>query len=241
MRSTIDEFDLEILGRFRLARVCESAARALLGWSNGARAVDLWRTKPSTHEMLEMQARGRRCVSLLGDVDANARDDEGLEFALHDLRHVEKFFDPEHHLGQLGFFRCVLDALSTDAWRSLDGRLDDEWRKDFEQVVADMNGSAVFLFAALKMRLRMASRRRLARRLGHPPPACGVLNEREERAYAEDLDELLDALALTGDRARDARVISTKRDAHEAALGLLRHFEHYPRPSERPCARAAGF
>ena len=117
------------------------------------------------------------------------------------------------------------DAISTGAWRALDAALDDEWRKDFESVVADMNGSPVFLLAALKMRLRMASRRRVARVRGGESPKCGVLNEDEERAYEADLGALLEALGWRGELAAAACAISTKRDAREAGLRLLAHFE----------------
>lgn len=43
---------------------------------------------------------------------------------------------------------------------ALERGLDDTWRAERDYVIAHMNGSAVFLFAALKMRLNMAVRRR---------------------------------------------------------------------------------
>ena len=42
---------------------------------------------------------------------------------------------------------------------ALDRELDDRWRADRDDIIADMNGSAVFLLAALKMRLGLAARR----------------------------------------------------------------------------------
>jgi hypothetical protein len=42
---------------------------------------------------------------------------------------------------------------------ALDRELDDRWRADRDYIIDDMNGSAVFLLAALKMRLTLAARR----------------------------------------------------------------------------------
>ena len=113
--------------------------------------------------MLALQARGRRCVCLLDDAAARAHGDprhpDGLAFALHDLCHLEKFVAPEHHAGQVGFFRLVERALETPAMAALDRALDDPWRADCDYIIADTNGSAVFLLAALKMRLGLAARR----------------------------------------------------------------------------------
>ena len=78
--------------------------------------------------VLALQARGRRCVCLLDDAVALAHGDprhpDGLAFALHDLCHLEKFVAPEHHAGQVGFFRLVGRALETPALAALDRELD---------------------------------------------------------------------------------------------------------------------
>ena len=225
IETTVDDPAVEIVSRHRLRGVGEAPCRALVHWANGERPVRLLFSAPTPRELLAMQARGVRCVSLLGELEATARDDAGLEFAVHDLCHLEKFVDEEHHLGQLGFFRLVDSALETKAFRALDARLDDVFRRDFDAVVADMNGSAIFLFAALKMRLQMASRRRFAREHGVDAKTSGVLEGGELRAYHEDLDDLSDALALSGPLRDAARAISTKRDAREFSRRLLAHFE----------------
>ena len=67
---------------------------------------------------------------------------------------------PAHHAGQVGFFRLVERALETPAMAALDRELDDRWRADCDYIIADMNGSAVFLLAALQTRLGLAARRR---------------------------------------------------------------------------------
>ena len=76
-----------------------------------------------------------------------------------DRIYLEKFVTPEHHAGQVGFFRIVQRALEAPAMRALDDALDDTWRADRDYIIADMNGSAVFLFSILKMRVGMAGPR----------------------------------------------------------------------------------
>jgi hypothetical protein len=225
VRCDDDDFSLDVVAQQRLRGVCERAHAAIVHWANDERDVVLMVEAPTPRALISMQARGRRCVTLLGDVDADARDDAGLEFAVHDLCHLEKFVEPAHHRGQVGFFRAFDAAIATDAWRALDARLDDAWRKDFESVVADMNGSAVFLLAALQMRLRMASRRRLARERGVAPPTHGALDRDEARAYHDDLDLLCDALGWDTSLRACARVLSTRRDEPAAATTLLARFE----------------
>jgi hypothetical protein len=103
----------------------------------GYRAQGRW---PSTAAHFGLLA-----ACLLDDAVArghgDARHPNGLAFALHDLCHLEKFVAPEHHAGQLGFFRLVQRALDTPALPALDREPDDAWRADRDYVLADMNGS----------------------------------------------------------------------------------------------------
>ena len=221
-----------VVAERRLWRVERAAARGLVAWANGDRDVVLLTRVPAPREVLALQARGRRCVSLLPDgagvrpdygVPADAADD-GLAFALHDVCHLEKFVDPEHHGGQVGFFRAFDDAMGTRAWAELDARLDDAWRREVDHVAADMNGSVVFLFAALKMKLKMAVRREVARASAEEAPREGPLDAREERAYGAALETLLDVFEMRGEDRDAARAVSTRRDAREAALRVERSF-----------------
>jgi hypothetical protein len=214
-----------LFAEHRIFSIGEPVAQALVAWANDQRDVELRRDVPTARSLVSLQARGRRCVSLLGPILAEQPDDRGLDFAVHDLCHLEKFVDPEHHRGQRGFFAAVEHAFEHPSWHVLDARLDDEFRTAVEHVVADMNGSAIFLFAALKMKLRMASRRRLARERGVPARTEGPLDDGELALFHDDLALLLDALAIHGDVRAAAGTISTKRDAKEDAMVLLRHFE----------------
>ena len=167
---------LACLAERRIRGVSERVVRGLLAWDQGLRPVDLLDVVPCAHEILARQARGRRCVSLLEDEAAAAHGDprhpDGLRFVLHDLEHLEKFVEPAHHLGQIGFFRAVLRAFSDPGFVRVQSDFDPMWRSDRDYVIADMNGSAIFLFAVLKMKVNMAIRRRLALVSGRParPP-----------------------------------------------------------------------
>ena len=204
---------LQTFAERRVRGVPLAVVQGLFAWDGGGRPVDLLFEVPSARQVLALQARGRRCVCLLEDAAALAHGDprhpDGLTFALHDLCHLEKFVAPQDHPGQVGFFRLVQRALEAPGFSTLDRQLDDAWRADRDYVIADMNGSAVFLFAALKMKLFMAVRRRFD----------------QEDAAPSALEVLLQAMGLPGDVQEAARAVSRRRDRPAEARRLLDHFE----------------
>ncbi len=225
---------VRLFAEHRLHRIEAGVARGLVAIAEGERDIDVLTYVPRPAEVLSLQARGRRCVSLLEDGSSTKPHESPLAFALHDLCHLEKFVDPEHHQGQVGFFARLDAATKSAAWSSFDGELDDLWRSEFEHVACDMNGSVVFLVAALKMKLKMAVRRKLGSAFARsrdgdhstqaPGRHSGPLDARELRAYDEALETLLDLLAMNGSVRDAARRISTKRDARDAALEIQVYF-----------------
>jgi hypothetical protein len=213
----------------RLCKIEDAVSKGLVAWAHGRRDVVLLERVPTPREVLALQARRSRCVSILAADVPTAPHADGLAFALHDLCHMEKFYCEEHHAGQVGFFRLVDRAMSSDAWGELERELDDAWVADRDHVVADMNGSAIFLFAALKMKLKMAVRRRLARERGVDAVASGPLDEAETRAFGGALEELFDVLGIDGTMRGAARVVSTRRDEADAACLLLGALEEIGR------------
>src|SRR5262249_30151481 len=145
----------------RLHRVPTSVARALVLWGEGF-PVELLTSVPSAEHVLALQSRGARCVSLLPEGVSTSPHADVLSFALHDLCHLDKFADACHHVGQVGFFARLHAITTSSMWGHFERNLDEAFRRDWRHVAADMNGSAVFLFAALKMKLKMAVRRRVA-------------------------------------------------------------------------------
>ena len=217
---------LQTFARRRVRGVPEPVTRGLLAWAAGQRPVDLLDQVPTARQVLALQTAGRRCVSLLEDQVALAHGDprhpDGLSFALHDLCHLEKFVAPEHHPGQVGFFRSVARAFDTPAFTDLERRFDPTWRADRDYVIADMNGSAIFLFAALKMKLNMAIRRQLAANNGRPAPASGPLDDKERAALGPALLTLIEAMGLDQPDVREAALLITTSRAHpQAARRLL--------------------
>ncbi|HEX3696601.1 MAG TPA: hypothetical protein VH374_14560 [Polyangia bacterium] len=219
---------LQVVAARRLRGVPESVARGLLAWDRGQRPVDLCFAVPTAREVLARQARGRRYVCLLDDATARGHGDprhpDGLTFLLHDLCHLEKFIAPEHHAGQVGFFRRVERALDAGPFAALQDNFDNAWRADRDYVISDMNGSAIFLFAALKMKLNMAVRRQLAA-AGRPAPAGGPLTPDERAAAAPALTTLLQAMGLPDALHAGAHAVSTRRDSPAEARRLLDDFE----------------
>jgi len=220
---------VRVFAEQRLYRVSAAVARALIAWADGF-PVELLESVPSPMQVLRLQANGCRCVSLLQDDDLvvetpTSPHTDALSFALHDLCHLDKFVDPRHHTGQVGFFACLHAAIGSARWHAFERELDDAFRADLHHVAADMNGSAVFLFAALKMKLKMAVRRRHAAASGVPPLDQGPLTPEEARAYEPRLDELLCLLGFDSSITSAARRVSAKRDDPRSALRLLAHFE----------------
>jgi hypothetical protein len=216
---------LDLLATTRIRGVTVPVANALEAWARGEVPVHLLFDVPAPMDVLAWQAKGERCVSLLPEGAKTAPHEDGLAFALHDLCHLDKFVDPHHHAGQVGFFRLVHRAMSCAEWSSFESRFDQAFVSDLEHVVADMNGSAVFLFAALKMKLKMAVRRRIARSLGREERVSGPLDEGEALAYAGELAALFSLMALSGGLGDVATRVNTRRDEEWAANQVLRHFE----------------
>jgi len=220
---------LRTISTRRLFGVNEPAAHAICAWHCGHRPVHLIKHIPAAREMLQIQAKGQRFVSLLPDAQALAHGDprhpDGLSFALHDLCHLEKFIEPEHYRGQVGFFKALDTAMSNRAWRDLESGFDERWKADRDYVLADMNGSALFLFAALKMKLKMAVRRHVAESQGLALPAQGPLSPAEHAAYEPRRDLLLALLGLRDDIAEAGREVSARRCEPEAAAKLLGWFD----------------
>jgi hypothetical protein len=174
--------------------------------------------------VLALQAAGRRCVSLLNDDAQAAPHADGLAFAVHDLCHLEKFSDPEHYEGQVGFSALVDEAMGSPGWAQLEEGLDALWAAERDHVIADMNGSPVFLLLALKSKLKIATRRRLSRGRGEERAASGPMDAEERRAWEDAQGALLALLDLRGPVGEAARALSERGGAPGAEEVLADHF-----------------
>jgi hypothetical protein len=213
----------------RLFGVPEDAARGVLIWDAGFH-VELLSEVPEPEHILGLQAGGARCVSLLDGALASGPYADPLAFALHDLRHLAKLACPEHYAEQVGFFLTLSRAMQSSAWSAFESELDETWRSDRDHVLSDMNGSSVFLFAALKMKLKMAARRWLARATNREPAPSGPLSAAEAHAFRWFEDRFLDLVALNGPARAAAIATSARRDAPESAELLAATFAEIGRP-----------
>lgn len=217
-----------------LYRLPRPVAEALVAWAAGRRQVEVFFSLPPPSAVLALQARGRRCVSLLDDAAVppgpiaglprreGAYGSDGLAFAVHDLCHLEKFTACSHHREQVGFFAALEGAIAHPAWATLERGFDAAWESDRDHVIADMNGASAFLFVVLRNKVKLAVRRRAARERGEPCRS-GALDEGEARAYADAVEVLVEALGLTGDARAAARMMASRHEA-EAAGEPLRAF-----------------
>lgn len=205
-------------------RVPERAVRALLRWAAGL-DVEVRHDIPSAAHLLALQARGRRSVSLLPDGTLPPDGSSGFEFAVHDLCHLEKFAASPHYVEQVGFFWSLERTFAASAWRAREVELDATWQDDRNRVAADINGSSVYLFAVLKMKLKMAARRLHARRKGVAPPDRGPLEPAELATFETLETTLYDCFAWDDPLRAAAQSTSARRDNPAAAQRLAQAFE----------------
>lgn len=138
----------EIFANFALKSTPMTVNRAILEWGYGNYGLELMFRIPSPSEVLNQQKKGRRCVTcildkrlasyILGERDA-------LSFTMHDLIHADHFyFHNECYQGQLGFYGLLA---KTFAYFDLS---QEEFAREFEYVIADMNAYAIHLLKCLK-------------------------------------------------------------------------------------------
>jgi hypothetical protein len=204
----------------RLYQFPEMSSRALCAWSLGQRKVRLLFAMPATLEILQLQARGERCVSLIDDASIPKEYEGRADFVSHDLCHLEKFYDPNEYSAQVGFFASLWEMLQTKAWQNLSSRFDTQWEREFAHIAADMNGSPIFLWASFKAALRPALHR--AERPGEP------FDPRAPSAFCQDsLSQVCDWFGLAGPLKDDAIKISNRQSHIEECLRLHQHFTRF--------------
>ena len=214
---------LNFLTRHRVRRVPRRAVHGLFVWASGF-SVELYENVPKADDVLALQATGRRCVSLLPDGVSPEPHESGLDFLIHDLCHLDKFVDPEHHEGQVGFFATLRELFADARFRALEAELDEAFVEDRKRLAADVNGSAVYLFALLKMKVKMAARRRYARLAGVPARTSGALDAGEQAVFGELERVLYDLVGFDAELHAAASATSARRDELAAAQRIAAEF-----------------
>lgn len=153
---------IEWFERYHFLGIIGNVPAAFLGWLKQGWPLELSLRIPSPAEVLRLQAKGSRPVTVMADypralqpVLAKA---DGFAFLVHDLEHAYKFFhDPQLHAGQRHFFRRLLGAVETGRFEPY--RVDPVFAGQFDYLISDMNTHPVhscrYLIAVLiECRLR---------------------------------------------------------------------------------------
>jgi hypothetical protein len=206
-------------------------ARAVLALSRVEHGYpfEVRRQRLNDDELVRLQRRGARAVTLLAADESAEPYSSGLEFAIHDLCHFERFTDPSHYVEQIGFFSAMGSALERAPFVLAERALDAEWERGKLHVLADMNGSSLFLFAVLKMKLKMAARRALARERGYEPKAQGPLDADELERFQVLERALFDSLEWSASMRDAGHAMSARRDSPTAGSVLHQFFEAHGR------------
>ncbi len=187
----------DTLAHRHVFRIQAHVAQVLTRWQRGEVDLRLTDAMPSPDQLLRGQSQGWRWLSLLPpDADCGL-EPTPFAFALHDLCHAAHYFDPAHHRAQRGFFAAVWKATQTPGFGEWMVQFDADVPAEFRKVCADMNGSVLFLWTALRKKVTNA-----AKLAGRPPQDAAA--------------ELCAWLGLAGS-VRDAALrFSVHRDADRA-------------------------
>lgn len=147
--------ELSLFNHYGLRKVPLRAQRALVMWHLDVYPIQLLHYTPSPWQILEMQAQGKRCVSMDNTPGCLSRTYEGknyFEFILHDLIHADHFFHlPENKLGQMGFARFMLQLKENSRLGFLeDADFQNQFQSEFDYLISDMNTHPLHLVLTLK-------------------------------------------------------------------------------------------
>lgn len=118
---------IEIFDNYDLRLVSRRVNLALIGWLRGEWLLELHEKVPSVRDVLRLQARGMRPVTVIADyprmLEPVLEKPDGFAFICHDLEHAWQFFH---------------DPVSRDAQRRFAQTLDQAWQRGlFSAFIAD--------------------------------------------------------------------------------------------------------
>lgn len=145
---------LDLFEAFNLKGIPEATGITMINWTKGNWKIALLFHIPSPRELLVMQVKNTRCITLTTKEDEidqlvlSSRDP--LSFVLHDLHHAYQFFiNEECQKGQLGFYSLV-EKIYDQPLLKQSLKIDDQFKSDFHYVVSDMNAYVIHLFKCFK-------------------------------------------------------------------------------------------
>lgn len=144
----------DLFAHYNLKGIPLAVNRTILNWAKGDWNIELLTHIPSPRELLRMQVKNTRCITLTTNHDEIDRlvlsSRDPLSFVLHDLHHADHFFNQDESLkGQLGFYSLVNQIYDQPQLKkSL--KEDTQFKSEFEYVVSDMNAYVIHLFKCFK-------------------------------------------------------------------------------------------
>ncbi|WP_413575091.1 hypothetical protein ACLVWU_12555 [Bdellovibrio sp. HCB290] len=153
-----------------------SVQRSVMSWKSGLYHLNLTTRIPSAFDVLEMQSRGERCVSMLiTSSELETFVEEGrdvLGFIVHDLIHADHFFhDPLRAAAQVHFCKNLLKVLKIEQINSMLVE-DVGFQKEFHYLMSDMNSVPLHLLKTLKAILLGYYKRKVCTDLKQNLPAA---------------------------------------------------------------------
>ena len=144
----------DLFDYYNLKGIPQAVNRTILNWARGNWNIKLLTYIPGPRELLRMQVKNTRCVTLtikhdeIDQLVLSSRDP--LSFVLHDLHHADQFFRQDESLkGQLGFYFLV-DKIYDQSPLKKALKEDLKFKSEFEYVVSDMNAYVIHLFKCFK-------------------------------------------------------------------------------------------
>lgn len=147
---------LDVVKHFGFLKISSQVNHALLLWAQRPEIFVLTSTIPSPLEMLNMQALGRRPVTVIIEKDKiwqpTMHKPNAIEFLIHDLEHGLHFFiTPDIHLGQVRFFQLLLSAYEAGLFAQY--LTDSQFVVDLHYLMADMNSHCIHMFQYLRAKM----------------------------------------------------------------------------------------
>ena len=133
---------IDLLERYHLRAVRPRVNAALIGWLRGEWALQLCERIPGTREVLRMQTRGTRPVTVIADfprlLQPVEEKPDAFAFVCHDLEHAWQFFhDPARNQEQRRFAQELEQAIEQGAFAPYIA--DPVFAAKLDYLAADMN------------------------------------------------------------------------------------------------------
>jgi len=192
-----------IFQNFTLKGVPLYVNHCLVNWAAGRRPFHLQFELPSPNEVLIMQCQGFRCLTVFvnqQDLNKQFKDPyppyevrDVLSFLFHDLQHMERFADPLYYCEQVGFLNFV-KKISVD--QAPFAQFDEQFKKDFEHLISDMNACCIHMFGFFKSKWKMAKWRLIHHCKDLAASEQSFLTDEAQDEFNNEFEQLMISLGL---------------------------------------------